>query len=185
MRNATSTKDNWQSIITAVEARAAYFRAVHEIERKFPDFCIEQFEAHPLVGHARDLACEAAMLGVRPERVPLLLADIEILAIDYWAVVVDERRKQTDIDRLAMAEQGQWESLGFPSPKTLLAALLAHDDDATVVEGHSLSYDEDLIVTWYTNPYGIDGALCGVPTMEDMQLFLIDMAQGKDYGPVP
>jgi len=185
MDNVTTTTDNWQSIITAVEARAAYFIAVSEIDREDPNLSEDQFEAHPLLLEPITLAMTAAQQAIRPTRVPLLLADIEILAIEYWAVAEDEREKRRGIDRLAMAEQGQWESLGFPSPKTLLAALLAHDDDVTVVNGHSLSYEEDLFVTWYTNPYGIDGALCGVPTMEVMQLFLIDMAQGKDYGPVP
>lgn len=57
--------------------------------------------------------------------------------------------------------------------------------EGTTINGHFVVYDSGDDVTWYTNPYGIDGALFERPTLEGVRAFLADMARGLAYGPTP
>lgn len=74
-----------------------------------------------------------------------------------------------------------WKGLMLPSPKDLLADLIAGEQ--MKVGGHILSPDEDGV--WITNPYGIDCGLWQTITPDVVEAFLVDMARGVEYGPVP
>lgn len=70
------------------------------------------------------------------------------------------------------------------TPAEALEKLLA--GEKIKVNCHTVLYDDDDMMTWYTNPYGIDGIICGgKPTLEAVTQFLSDMAAGVDYGPTP
>lgn len=72
----------------------------------------------------------------------------------------------------------------FPTPEEALETLLA--GEAVEANGHTARYDDDDIMTWYTNAYGVDGIICGgKPTLEVVTRFLDDMAAGIDYGMTP
>lgn len=68
-------------------------------------------------------------------------------------------------------------------PEDVLNALL--DGEVLEVNGHRIEYDPADGVTWYTNPYGIDGVLCHVPSIESVTVFLERMASGAVFGLVP
>lgn len=97
----------------------------------------------------------------------------------------EEERAQKTKEREAVVEQKinakDWEGLGLPSPAELLAGL--SNGESSYVGGHSLNPDEDGV--WVTNPYGHDCALWQDITLESIEEFLIDMARGEEYGPVP
>lgn len=93
------------------------------------------------------------------------------------------RRAQQELIESYIAA-GNWVELGLPAPPEALLILLAGDQ--LEANGHTTQYDSADDVTWYTNPYGVDGILCtGKPTLERVTAFLGHMARGKDYGPVP
>ncbi len=72
----------------------------------------------------------------------------------------------------------------FPTPEEALETLL--DGEAVEANGHTARYDDDDMMTWYTNAYGVDGIICGgKPTLEVVTRFLDDMAAGIDYGMTP
>lgn len=106
---------------------------------------------------------------------PSLLADIEPLARAFRE---SQARAREDAAILASLEER-----GLPAPQTLLSELLA--SGTACVNCTGLTWEEELNVTWYTNAYGIDGLLCGRPDLKAMQSFLIDVARGVEYGPVP
>lgn len=66
------------------------------------------------------------------------------------------------------------------APSDVLAALL--DGKVLYVNGHRIEYDREQEITWYTNPYGVDGVLCQIPNMVSITKFMGDMAQGIGYG---
>lgn len=50
--------------------------------------------------------------------------------------------------------------------------------------GHYICYDDNWI--WYTNPYGVDGILfTHIPSIEEIEVFLLDMKMDKVYGLCP
>lgn len=80
-------------------------------------------------------------------------------------------------------DRGNWADLHLPTPEEALLTLLAGKTLET--NGHSVVYDAGDGITWYTNAYGVDGALCSKPDLKAVTTFLTDMAYGVDYGPVP
>ena len=84
---------------------------------------------------------------------------------------------------IARIEKDDWTGLGLPSPHEALSTLL--EGRVLEVRGHSVQYDRAGELTWYTNPYGVDGALCEVPDLAVVRLFLSNMAREIDYGAVP
>ncbi|HDR8918774.1 TPA: hypothetical protein QDA94_004183 [Burkholderia vietnamiensis] len=83
----------------------------------------------------------------------------------------------------ALIKASAWSDLNLPTPEALTAMLLS--GEGTTIEQHFVVYDSDDDVTWYTNPYGVDGALFDRPTVERVRSFLADMARGFAYGPTP
>ena len=75
----------------------------------------------------------------------------------------------------------EWGTQDLPTPVALHAALV--EGKGCRVNGHKLSPDEHGV--WITNPYGIDCGLWQELTVQRVEEFLIDMAQDKDYGPLP
>ena len=93
------------------------------------------------------------------------------------------QREQARIERAISAND--WDALHLPAPEQLAADLTASNHGVRVA-CHFLIFDADDGLTWYTNPYGVDGVLCnGAPSPEDARAFLLDMARGVEYGPVP
>jgi len=80
-------------------------------------------------------------------------------------------------------DRGEWAALNLPTPQDALAGLLA--GEILEAHGHSVEYDRDGSITWYTNAYGVDGVLCEIPTLVAVRTFLTDMANEMDYGLVP
>lgn len=113
-------------------------------------------------------------------RCPTLLADFAELAESFDAGQAHTR--QTDRVESALLAR-DWQALGLPTPTALLAQLLANGSSS--IDGILLTWESDLEVTWYTNAYGIDGALCGRPDLAVLQRFLTDTARGLEYGPIP
>ena len=74
-----------------------------------------------------------------------------------------------------------WEGLGLPSPEFVLGEL-EHGRDVCV-GGHSLHPDVGIV--WYTNPYGVDGVFCSVPTLDGVQAFMTEIARGHICGLAP
>ena len=131
-----------------------------------------------------------------------LLIDVPMLQDafeNHAALVLEELRARTerherDIKREyereeerrrvnALIESGDWKALGLPTPDELVAKLLAGEPDE--ICDHFVVYEKELDVVWFTNPYGVDGALCSQPNVATMTSFLIDMARGVEYGPIP
>jgi hypothetical protein len=93
-----------------------------------------------------------------------------------------QRAEQARVKELIKADA--WAELHLPTPEELTATLST--GEAVTIECHSVVYDRDDNLTWYTNPYGIDGVLFnGLPTVAGVRRFLTDMARGVDYGPSP
>lgn len=96
-------------------------------------------------------------------------------------VVLVENRLQ-EIETYLRAEN--WEALGLPTPRDALVKVLA--GEKVKANEHVLEYDPDTGITWYTNPYGLDGIFCnGYPGLDDIAAFLKKMAQCRDFGLVP
>jgi hypothetical protein len=111
---------------------------------------------------------------------PRLLEDIAELALAFDVGQTRARESERVESALLACD---WQALNLPTPETLLAELLA--SGSTSVDGTLLTWESALGVTWYTNAYGIDGALCGTPDLAVMERFLIDTARGVEYGPIP
>lgn len=154
-----------------------------------------------LMERAEDLA-RSAGYEYRHEETPFLLADVPLLcdAFEHVASMAldDEAAYKARIERDAEREREReaecqriktliaaedWDRLGLPTPDELTATLLA--EESTTVGGHYVVYEKEQDVVWYTSPYGIDGALCNTPTVDAMRAFLVDMAYGVEYGPIP
>ncbi|NRF83849.1 hypothetical protein HQ619_07900 [Burkholderia gladioli] len=84
----------------------------------------------------------------------------------------------------ALIAANDWAALDLPTPEKLTVTLL--QGEGTTVNGHFVGYDSEDRLTWYTNPYGIDGVLFdGQPTIDGVTAFLADMARRVEYGPSP
>lgn len=110
------------------------------------------------------------------------------LASEYEARerCLEEKRQRQIVAEMtkALIASEDWAALDLPTPDELVAKLL--DQECVDICGHSLEYEEELDVVWLTNPYGVDGVLCnGRPDTRSIRSFLIDMARGVEYGPVP
>ncbi len=93
-----------------------------------------------------------------------------------------QRAEQARVKELIKADA--WAELHLPTPEELTATLST--GEAVTIECHSVVSARDDNLTWYTNPYGIDGALFnGLPTVAGVRRCLTDMARGVDYGPSP
>lgn len=95
----------------------------------------------------------------------------------------EERDEQQRIKVEALLKGNDWKGLGLSTPSELVAQLLA--GESPTINGHSISYEANLDVTWICSPYGVDGVLCSRPTLENMTAFLVDMAHDRCYGPTP
>lgn len=134
--------------------------------------------------------------------VPHLFADVPYLrgifeeaasvSLDVEAELEPEREEERRrSERLrerkrvnALVAGNDWTALHLPSPEELTATLASGESEN--INGHFVEYDSDDGLTWYTNPYGIDGVLFnGLPTFEGVRKFLTDMARGIEYGPSP
>ncbi|HDR9474396.1 hypothetical protein [Burkholderia multivorans] len=150
---------------------------------------------------AEDLA-RSAGYEHRYDETPFLLADVPLLcdAFEHVASMMldDEAAYKARIERDAERERDRkaehqrirtlvaaeaWGALCLPTPAELTATLLA--EESATVGGHFVVYEKEQDVVWYTSPYGIDGVLCNTPTIDDMRAFLVDMAYGVEYGPIP
>ncbi|MGH8159295.1 MAG: hypothetical protein ACREPQ_14335 [Rhodanobacter sp.] len=186
----TTSANNWASIIAAIDARAAYLLAEVRLGGERPDVDHFEYWSHPYFRDARRLAGISAIMAINPSRVPTLLADMELLAVEFWAVIQEKRDKEwseavqhRQSVKASMANRGQWRALGYPSPEEMVASLRA--GACVTVEQHTISFDRELQTTWFTNPYGIDGVLCCQPTTAALSAFLLEMGHGKTYGPTP
>lgn len=96
-----------------------------------------------------------------------------------------ERVRERERERVnVLVAANDWAALYLPTPEELTATLSA--GESATVNGHFVDYDSEDGLTWYTNPYGIDGVLFnGLPTIEGVRNFLTDMARGIEYGPSP
>lgn len=176
---------NW--IELAIEARVQSVLMWQIADWKVPD--TEAFERH------RHASWEAAeTLGyLEPEMtVPLLLSsDYDLIEAfsqgqERWHAE-QEAAREADAEASAKARletllaAKDWKGLKLPSPGELLADLVAGEQ--AKVRGHTLIPDDDGV--WLTNPYGIDCGLWQTITLEVVEAFLVDMARGVEYGPVP
>ena len=83
-----------------------------------------------------------------------------------------------------MQAGGREGSLWDPGPKKYSKGFWQAKPSRRVATGSE--YDEDDMMTWYTNAYGLDGIVCsGEPTLEVVTRFLANMAAGVDYGMTP
>lgn len=156
-----------------------------------------------LTDEAVAVASYAGLIGAgAPEEtliVPPLLDDVPELQSAFLDNAGD-MRAQIEVAEREFAEQQQrraeqarvkelikanaWAELHLPTPEELTATLST--GEAVNIECHSVVYDSDDNLTWYTNPYGIDGVLFnGPPSIAGVRRFLTDMARGVDYGPSP
>lgn len=131
--------------------------------------------------------------------VPYLRDIFEQAAADSLALIAEmeaeqeEQRRQSErkAERLRERERvnslvaaNDWAALHLPTPEELTATLSSGESET--VSGHFVEYDSEDHLTWYTNPYGVDGVLFnGLPTIDGVRKFLIDMARGIEYGPSP
>ena len=97
----------------------------------------------------------------------------------------EKQRQKAESERInKLIVANAWAELHLPTPEELTAKLAS--GELVTIECHSVSYDSADNMTWYTNPYGIDGVLFnGLPTLAGVRRFLTDMARGVDYGPTP
>jgi hypothetical protein len=158
-----------------------------------------------MMERAEDLAYRAAWSDPHAA-VPHLFADVPYLrdifaqaaadSLDLIAEVeaeAEEERRQSErkAERLrerervnALIAANDWAALDLPTPEELTVALSTGESET--VNGHFVDYDTEDGLTWYTNPYGIDGVLFnGSPTIDGVRKFLTDMARGIEYGPSP
>ena len=162
----------WQLILRAIEARAVW--ADHVVAeatgRAYGHACAGTAAFHRAVA----LACCAGADHPNAD-CPALFSDAEPLVC---AFAEGQARTREDARIEASLEYR-----GLPTPGALLAELLAHGSAS--VQNTLLTWEPALGVTWYTNAYGIDWALCGPPDRETLKAFLINAARGVEYGPIP
>ncbi|MEY2161393.1 hypothetical protein [Rhodanobacter sp. FW106-PBR-LB-2-11] len=162
----------WQLILRAIEARAVWARHV-------VDEATARARGHACVGtgafhRAVALACCAG--ADHPDAdCPALFSDADPM-VRAFAEGQARTREDAHIE-------ASLEDLCLPTPDALLAELL--EQGSASVQNTLLTWEPALEVTWYTNAYGVDGALCGTPDRETMRAFLIDTARGVEYGPIP
>lgn len=96
------------------------------------------------------------------------------------ASVLQSRADEKLARDLARIEKPLYSRDSLPSAETLFELL--QRGQPCEVNNHSLSPDEHGV--WITNPYGID-SLWQELTIERVENFLEQMAEGKDVGPVP
>lgn len=173
-RSSTTVPDahRWRLILTAIEARAVW--ASHLVAeatgRAHGHACCDTGAFHRAVA----LACCAG--ADHPDSdCPALFSDAEPL-VRAFAEGQARTREDARIE-------ASLEDLGLPTPDALLAELLAQGSAS--VQNTLLTWEPALEITWYTNAYGIDGALCGIPDRETLKAFLINTARGVEYGPIP
>lgn len=145
-----------------------------------------------------DHACNAhylvALIADQTDSLPNILARSALLQESWhthraWiaecrAEAEDQTRQDERTAKIsALVAAGDWSNLDLPTPQEAISALLA--GDALEANGHSALYDPGPGITWLTNAYGVDSALCGIPTLAVVTRFLEDMAYGRDYGPIP
>ncbi|KVZ65779.1 hypothetical protein [Burkholderia ubonensis] len=147
---------------------------------------------------AEDLARKAAQ-AFPDEPCPPLLVDVPLLCDAFeheGALVLADRAAAIDAAERDLARERErqhaevlianedWEALRLPTPDRLTAKLLT--GEPAEVCCHRLEYEEELDIVWFTSPYGVDGVLCsGAPDVATIKSFLIDMARGVEYGPIP
>lgn len=130
--------------------------------------------------------------------VPQLLTDVPELCQEYestyqswmadfaeWEAEDDARRREREREVRAQdcIAREAWEELDLPTPAELSALLLA--GESIRIEGHFLQYDSTDGCTWMDNPYGVPGALGGLPTPKLARDFLVRVAKGGMFGPEP
>lgn len=142
-----------------------------------------------------EAASIAISLAWETDRLPLMFEYHEMLreAWENTRLVIEDReaeQRKVGLDQSRMEEieaylrAENWEALGLPSPQEALATVLA--GAKLKANDHVIEYDPDTGITWYTNPYGLDGIFCnGNPRLDDITGFLKNMAQCQDYGLIP
>lgn len=178
----TTLPDHLALAIDAHTDYSAFFFFFVDLGRDSPD-----------VSHLRDKAWTFARhIGLRyPEHDMPVLFDGTSDLMEAWQDGREEaeaplreeaaRQRALELERLVVARN--WAALRLPSPAELANDLIANH--RTCVAGHSLHYEPEAEVIWFTNPYGQDGVLGPAPEIPLLEEFLIDMAHGHDYGPVP
>ncbi|KVV07397.1 hypothetical protein [Burkholderia ubonensis] len=114
-----------------------------------------------------------------------LIAEIEAEAEEERRQIESKAERLRERERInALVAANEWAALDLPTPEELTATL--SEGGSATVNGHFVDYDSEDGLTWYTNPYGIDGVLFdGQPTIDGVKVFLTDMARGIEYGPSP
>lgn len=186
----------------ALEARVQWALATYACD---PEATGDYTEYGAKMERAEELAYRAAWTDPNAP-VPHLFADVPYLrdifvqaAADSLNLIaeieaeVEEERRQSErkAERLrerervnALVAANDWAALDLPTPEELTVAL--SKGESATVNGHFVDYDAEDGLTWYTNPYGIDGVLFdGLPTIDGVRKFLTDMARGIEYGPSP
>lgn len=196
----TQHEQHWREALRAnlellelgIQAR---FEVIFYELTSFPDFLIDNID------HGSNARYLAALIANHTDTLPPILAGSDLLQ-EWWQdqryrlAECEEWLAECEAEDHALARQTErkaaisaliaasaWSSLNLPTPHEALAALMA--GDAIAANGHTVQYDAADRVTWFTNAYGIDGALCNTPTLGVVTSFLTAMANGVDYGPVP
>lgn len=67
--------------------------------------------------------------------------------------------------------------------------MLAVDGESVDVEGYFICFDEHDGIVWYTNCYGVDGAITNTEPRDEAKKavlsFIKNVRAGRDYGPIP
>jgi len=139
-------------------------------------------------GSPDDILTVPALLDDVPELRSAFLDDAENMRAQIEAAEREfEEQQQRRAEQARVKElikANAWAELHLPTPEELTATLSA--GESVTIECHSVVYDSEDNLTWYTNPYGIDGVLFnGLPSVAGVRRFLTDMARGVDYGPSP
>lgn len=185
-----------------IEARVQWALATYACD---PETTGDYSEHGAKMERAEELAYRAAWSDPHAP-VPNLFADVPYLrgiftqaaadSLDLIAEIeaeAEEERRQSELKAQRLRERervnaliaaNDWAALHLPTPEALTVALSSGKSET--VNGHFLDYDSEDRLTWYTNPYGIDGVLFnGLPTIDGVRKFLTDMARGIEYGPSP
>jgi len=168
VRLGATDEPGWRLIFQAIEIRAAWasFVIAVAVGKPYGD----SWALHHAIALARDAGAD------HPHQdCPALIRDVDLLVRAF-----EEAQARTREDAIIEAFLGE---LGLPAPDALLAELL--ENGSASVDHTLLIWDREEEVTWYTNAYGIDGALCGTPDRNALRTFLIETARGIEYGPVP
>lgn len=93
----------------------------------------------------------------------------------------EEREAAANLRVQSLLEIGDWAALHMPSPSALMAELAR--GEAPEVCGHRLAWEDGVL--WFTNPYGVDGALGSDLDEQSLADILTQLARGEEYGAVP